>query len=98
VVYFFRDVMGFRGGQGGVEQTTGEYRGWVEAFARNHKIQWNGPKRCPKEEYVAWWPHGAGRPVWRLFHFQAWSKADLSLFHAKFPPRNPFWAHSTGIL
>jgi hypothetical protein len=33
-----------RGRQGSVEPRTGKYRGWVEAFDRNHKIPMEWPK------------------------------------------------------
>jgi hypothetical protein len=39
VVYFFRDVIGAPVvDKGALSKRTGEYRSWVEAFARNHKI------------------------------------------------------------
>jgi len=57
VVYFFRDVVGVPVVDKTVlSKRTGEYRGWVEAFARNHKIpmEW-APKGVRKEDYVR--PH-----------------------------------------
>src|ERR1017187_2928475 len=57
VVYFFRDVMGVPVVDKAVlSKRTGEYRGWVEAFARNHKIpmEW-AQKGVRKEDYVRPW-------------------------------------------
>src|SRR5882762_3373388 len=57
VVYFFRDVIGVPVVDKAVlSKRTGEYRGWVEAFARNHKIpmEW-AQKGVRKEDYVL--PH-----------------------------------------
>ena len=54
VVYFFRDVIGVPVVDKAVlSKRTGEYRGWVEAFARNHKIpmEW-AEKGVRKEDYV----------------------------------------------
>jgi hypothetical protein len=57
VVYFFRDVTGVPVVDKAVlSKRTGEYRGWVEAFARNHKIpmEW-AQKGVRKEDYVGPW-------------------------------------------
>jgi hypothetical protein len=57
VVYFFRDVIGVPVVDKAVlSKRTGEYRGWVEAFARNHKIpmEW-AQKGVRKEDYVRPW-------------------------------------------
>ena len=57
VVYFFRDVIGVPVVDKVVlSKRTGEYRGWVEAFARNHKIpmEW-AQKGVRKEDYVRPW-------------------------------------------
>src|SRR6476646_3244082 len=57
VVYFFRDVAGVPVvDKAALSKRTGEYRGWVEAFARNHKIpmEW-AQKGVRKEEYVRPW-------------------------------------------
>ena len=54
VVYFFRNVVGVPVVDKEVlSKRTAEYRGWVESFARNHKIpmEWAG-KGVRKEEYV----------------------------------------------
>jgi len=54
VVYFFRDVIGVAVVDKTVlSKRTGEYRGWVEAFARNHKVpmEW-AQKGVRKEDYV----------------------------------------------
>jgi hypothetical protein len=57
VVYFFRNVTGVPVVDKAVlSKRTGEYRGWVEAFARNHKIpmEW-AQKGVRKEDYVRPW-------------------------------------------
>ena len=57
VVYFFRDVVGVPVVDKTVlSQRTGEYRRWVDAFARNHRIpvQW-AQKDVRKEDYVRPW-------------------------------------------
>jgi hypothetical protein len=57
VVYFFREVIGVSVVDKAVlSKRTGEYRGWVEAFARNHKIpvEW-AQKGVRKEDYVRSW-------------------------------------------
>jgi hypothetical protein len=54
VVYFFRDVVGVKVVDKEVlSRRTGEYRDWVEAFARNHDIpiEW-AEKGVRKDEYV----------------------------------------------
>jgi hypothetical protein len=54
VVYFFRDVLGIPVVSKEVlSQRTNDYRDWVEAYARNHKIpiEW-GEKGTRKEDYV----------------------------------------------
>jgi hypothetical protein len=57
VVYFFRDVIGVPVVDKSVlSKRTGEYRGWVETFARNHNIpvEW-AQKGVRKEDYVRPW-------------------------------------------
>jgi len=54
VVHFFRDVVGEVAIDKAVLlRRTNEYRGWVEAYARNHgiPIEWAQPK-ARKEDYV----------------------------------------------
>ena len=54
VVFFFREVLGLPVVDKEVlSRRTNEYRGWVEAYARNHKIpiEWGG-KGVRKEDYV----------------------------------------------
>src|SRR6202789_4268170 len=54
VVYFFRNVLGIPVVSKEVlSQRTNDYRNWVEAYARNHKIpiEW-AEKGTRKEEYV----------------------------------------------
>ena len=56
-VYFFRDVMGVAVvDKAALSKRTGEYRGWVEVFARNHHIpmEW-AQKGVRKEDYVRPW-------------------------------------------
>src|SRR5215471_925860 len=55
VVYFFREVVGVKVIDKGVlSRRTEDYRTWVEAYARNHKlpIEW-AEKGVRKEDYVA---------------------------------------------
>ncbi len=57
VVYFFRDVSGVPVVDKSVlSKRTGEYRNWVEAYARNHGIpmEW-AEKGVRKEDYVRPW-------------------------------------------
>jgi hypothetical protein len=57
VVYFFRQVVGVAAVDKEVlSRRTGEYQGWVEAFARNHAtpIEW-AQKGVRKEDYVQRW-------------------------------------------
>jgi len=57
VVYFFRNVVGVPVvDKEALSKRTGEYRGWVEAFTRNHKIpmEW-AEKGVRKEDYVRPW-------------------------------------------
>ena len=90
VVYFFRDVIGVPVVDKAVlSKRTGEYRGWVEAFARNHKIpmEW-AQKGVRKEDYVRPWLRRMERAgqVWRLFHLpKHGARADLPLFHSQVP-------------
>lgn len=59
VVYFFRDVNGIPVvDKTALSKRTGEYRGWVEAFARNHHtpMEW-AQKGVRKEDYVRPWLH-----------------------------------------
>src|SRR6202163_2275901 len=54
VVYFFRQVLGVPVVSKEIlSQRTNDYRGWVEAYARNHKIpmEW-AEKGIRKEDYV----------------------------------------------
>ena len=54
VVYFFRQVLGIPVVSKEIlSQRTNDYRGWVDAYARNHKIpvEWAG-KGVRKEDYV----------------------------------------------
>ena len=66
VVYFFRDVVGVPVvDKTALSQRTGEYRQWVEAFARNHQIpiEW-AQKGVRKEEHAtAYLRYGAPTPT-----------------------------------
>ena len=60
VVYFFRQVLGIPVVSKEIlSQRTNDYRGWVEAYARNHKIpvEW-AEKATRKEDYVLPALHG----------------------------------------
>src|SRR5260370_17341783 len=65
VVYFFRDVIGVPVVDKAVlSKRTGENRGWVESFARNHKIplEW-AQKGVRKDEYVLPWLRRLQKPT-----------------------------------
>ena len=94
VVYFFRDVIGVPVVDKAVlSKRTGEYRGWVEAFARNHKIpmEW-AEKGVRKEEYVRPWLHRmerAGR-YGVYFIFQSMEQGpSFRCSMPKFPTQDP---------
>ncbi len=93
VVYFFRDVVGVPVvGQEVLSKRTGEYRSWVEAFARNHDPHGVGRKGVRKEDYVRPWLRRMERAgaVWRLFHFQSMEQGPTFRFSCpSFPPRIP---------
>ena len=57
VVYFFRDVNGIPVvDKAALSKRTGKYRGWVEAFARNHHTPMEWAQRgVRKEDYVRPW-------------------------------------------
>ena len=87
VVHFVREVLGIPVVSKEVlSKRTNDYRSWVEAFARNHKIpmEWAG-KGVRKEEYVL--PSlrrmGTGTPMASTSSSRAWSKADLSVQRAE---------------
>src|SRR5438270_304613 len=73
VVYFFRNVVGVPVvDKTALSRRTGDYRQWVAAFARNHRIPIESAEkgvhqRGLRPASVA--PPGARRPLWRLFHF-----------------------------
>ena len=63
VVYFFREVVGVAAVTKEVlSGRTGDYQGWVEAFARNHgvPVEW-AEKGVRKEEYVRRWQRSMER-------------------------------------
>ena len=70
VVHFVREVLGIPVVSKEVlSRRTNDYQGWVESYARNHKIpmEWAG-KGVRKEDYVLPAPHGEAEGLWRLFH------------------------------
>jgi len=94
VVYFFREVIGVPVVDKAVlSKRTSEYRGWVEAFARNHKIpvEW-AQKGVRKEDYVR--PHlrrmeRAGR-YGVYFIFQSMEQGPtFRCSMPKFPTKDP---------
>ena len=94
VVYFFRDVVGVPIVDKTVlSQRTGDYRQWVEAFARNHRIpiEW-AQKGVRKEDYVRPWARRmerAGR-YGVYFIFQSMEQgATFRCSVPKFPTRDP---------
>jgi hypothetical protein len=94
VVYFFRDVVGVAVVDKTVlSQRTGDYRQWVEAFARNHQIpiEW-AQKGVRKEDYVRPWARRmerAGR-YGVYFIFQSMEQgATFRCSVPKFPTQDP---------
>jgi hypothetical protein len=94
VVYFFRDVVGVPVVDKAVlSQRTGDYRQWVEAFARNHQIpiEW-AQKGVRKEDYVRPWSRRierAGR-YGVYFIFQSMEQgATFRCSIPKFPTQDP---------
>ena len=94
VVYFFRDVVGVPVvDKTALSQRTGEYRQWVEAFARNHNIpvEW-AQKGVRKEDYVRPWfrrMERAGR-YGVYFIFQSMEQgATFRCSLPKFPTQDP---------
>jgi hypothetical protein len=94
VVYFFRDVIGVSVvDKAALSKRTGEYRNWVEAFARNHKIpmEW-AQKGVRKEDYVRPWlqrMERAGR-YGVYFIFQSMEQGPTFRCSVpKFPTRDP---------
>jgi hypothetical protein len=90
----FRDVIGVSVVDKAVlSKRTGEYRGWVEAFARNHKIpmEW-AQKGVRKEDYVRPWlrrMERAGR-YGVYFIFQSMEQGpSFRCSMPKFPTRDP---------
>ena len=82
VVYFFREVVGVAAVTKEVlSGRTGDYQGWVEAFARNHEvpIEW-AEKGVRKEEYVRRWQRSMERRerFGAYFIFKRWSKGQAS--------------------
>src|SRR5271165_766004 len=74
VVYFFRQVLGIPVVSKEIlSQRTDDYRNWVEAYARNHKIpmEW-AEKGTRKENHVPACvaPHGEEERLWCLLHLQ----------------------------
>jgi len=94
VVYFFRDVVGVPVVDKSVlSQRTGDYRQWVAAFARNHRIpvEW-AQKGVRKEDYVRPWARRmerAGR-YGVYFIFQSMEQgATFRCSVPKFPTQDP---------
>jgi hypothetical protein len=66
IVHFFRDVHGqYRITKAALAKRTKEYRGWVEAYARNHKVPILNPKQGVKKE-------DAVRPYLQRMERQNW--------------------------
>src|SRR5207245_491551 len=91
VVYFFRDVVGVPVVDKTVlSQRTGDYRQWVEAFARNHQIPSSGRKKVSAKRITS----GLGSAAWSapaamasISFSKAWNRAPLSV--APFPSSLP---------
>src|ERR1035438_7650498 len=94
VVYFFRDVMGVPVVDKAVlSKRTGEYRGWVVAFARNHKIPMEWAQKGSARRITC----GPGCAVWSrpaslvsISSSRAWSKGRaFAVPCPSSPPRIP---------
>ena len=94
VVYFFRDVTGVPVVDTAVlSKRTGEYREWVEAFVRNHKI----PMEWRKKVFVKKITSGPGWAAWSgptgmasISSSKAWSKGrPFAVRFPSFPPKIP---------
>jgi hypothetical protein len=94
VVYFFREVIGIPVvDKAALSKRTGEYRGWVEAFARNHHIpmEW-AQKGVRKEEYVRPWLRRLerGKQYGVYFIFQSMEQGPtFRCSMPKFPSQDP---------
>lgn len=94
VVYFFRDVVGVpMVDKAALSRRTGEYRTWVEAFARNHKIpmEW-AEKGVRKEDYVRPWLRRMERSARYGVYFIFQSMEQGPTFRCsmpKFPTQDP---------
>jgi len=94
VVYFFRDVVGVPVVDKTVlRQRTGDYRHWVEAFARNHQIpmEW-AQKGVRKEDYVRPWLRRMERAGCYGIYFIFQSMEQGPTFRCavpKFPTKDP---------
>jgi hypothetical protein len=94
VVYFFRDVIGVPVVDKAVlRKRTGEYRGWVEAFARNHHtpMEW-AQKGVRKEDYVRPWLRRMERADQYGVYFIFQSMEQGPTFRCsvpKFPTKDP---------
>src|SRR6266480_7947782 len=94
IVHFFRDVLGlYPITKDVLSRRTTEYKHWVEAFARNHKIpiEW-AQKGVRKEDYVRPWARRlerAGR-YGVYFIFQSMEQgATFRCSVPKFPTKDP---------
>ena len=94
VVYFFRNVSGVPVvDKAALSKRTGEYRGWVEAFARNHHIamEW-AQKGVRKEDYVRPWLRRRERAGQYGVYFIFQSMEQGATFRCsvpKFPTQDP---------
>ena len=82
VVYFFRNVTGVPVvDKGALSKRTGEYRGWVEAFAWNHKIPMEWAQKVSVKKITS----GPGCAAWSgpastgcISSFKAWNRGRRS--------------------
>jgi len=94
VVYFLREVTGVPVVDKAVlSKRTGEYRGWVEAFARYHKIpmEW-AQKAVRKEDYIrpGWAAWSGPTGMASISSSKAWSKGrPFAVRFPSFPPKIP---------
>ena len=99
VVHFFRHVLGVAEVSKEVlSRRTNDYQGWVEAYARNHKlpIEW-AEKRVRKEDHVLpWLRRMAERDAYGVyFIFKSMEQgATFRISLPKYPSKDPHYRPS----
>ena len=88
VVYFVRQILGIPVVSKEVlSQRTRDYQNWVEAYAQNHHLPWNGPRReCARKTMScpAWLAWSEKMSTGSISSSRAWSRCA---------PQKPLPAH-----